>query len=425
MTNTPDLITIVQAIAQLLTSSARLSPGTLLLDEFLRCKGYTFLCDMVCLSTSTERVDELLSVIESLVYVGDNFEETHVSTAQASASRSTQMLALNSPAFAIVSQLLGKCCEAYVEDSATILVRLAHVPENYNVQQEEEETVFSEDDPMGMSDEDGISASSPSLSVSTSTIANTTTQPINHTTTFPLTTTTPPLRTPNSSFSSTTLKRVVSDSWSMLGEDTHKQVALDADLVRLSVLHTILKIYSAHPSNFEVLDDKFGITTALVTCLGLGGNQAFIHDEFVYMTLKLVEYVCMGIVTLKNKPVFLVSLLGNEVLPLLLDHTHDSSTRNPQVFSSVLQSTITLVRFDAAYQHALLSSPSFLEAVVLPYVSGLHTRLHDAHLVDEFPGIVKLMMELLSFPGTLNLLRQSPLLSLLEEVGKYLYSCVH
>jgi hypothetical protein len=81
--------------------------------------------------------------------------------------------------------------------------------------------------------------------------------------------------------------------------------------VRLPVLHAVLTVYAAHPKNFGLLERPFGVLSNLARCLG----DENIHDEVLFMTIKIFELVSLG---LDYRPVTALSALFRETMPKLI-----------------------------------------------------------------------------------------------------------
>lgn len=98
------------------------------------------------------------------------------------------------------------------------------------------------------------------------------------------------------------------------------------DELRLPLLHCVLNIYSSNPSNFGILDKKYGVMSSLV--LSLGSRTSSVSDEFLFMVIKLVELVAMG---MDYKPTHVLKSLCMISLPQIVTRAYmDQSGPAPE-----------------------------------------------------------------------------------------------
>ena len=145
-------------------------------------------------------------------------------------------------------------------------------------------------------------------------------------------------------------------SWKLINEGSagsalprDDAVTIDKQSLRLPLLHSILAVYSSNTENFGFIDDRFRIMSHLAIALS---QPAALHDEFLYMVVKLIELVAMG---MDYRPKDVLLALSETTLPILWSSVvgaADEEHRARYRFGlDLVWNTITkLIRSDSEYK---------------------------------------------------------------------------
>ena len=263
------LLEVLRVIIGLLRCSCR--DSTILLEDFEASRGFELFHIMIC--AFPNRVAELLPELVNLLCFGPGFREAEAEAAVIGAIHPI-LKVRNIRAFSVVSHLVCQLC---------LSEYLAPAPEVV-------ESVLSKylDEKLSYS-KVSIPSISDSLAYAWSII-----------------------ETAGNVKTSTQEDDSNKRHLSVEGLELEHRVK-NFDSLRLPLLHCILNIYSSNPSNFGILDEKFGVMSSLV--LSLGSRTSFVRDEFLFMVIKLVELVAMG---MDYKPSHILKSLCMVTLPQIV-----------------------------------------------------------------------------------------------------------
>ena len=278
------LVEAVQSLIRLLQSSARTS--TALLQEFENVLGYRLLHRMVCILPG--HVDVLLAEIRLLICLGPGYAKAE-KEAEAIGAIHPIHLARNVSAFSIIANLLCQLCTTNGVDISMMMetdrkdyIRKRHLSVesigsskrfswamvNGRHSFREKESPRPSNAPIA---EEGSRGKDPPKA-----------------------------------------KALLLERFNLKRTDSEKSIVVDTETLRLPLLHCILTIYSANPANFGILDEKFGVMNTLVASLG---NPVAVHDEFLFMVIKLLELIAMG---MDYQPTGILTTLSTKTLPELI-----------------------------------------------------------------------------------------------------------
>ena len=369
------LVEVVQHVIRLLQCSARSS--TALLQEFETGLGYRLLHRMVCILP--QQVDTLLGEIRLLICLGPGYAKAE-KEAEAIGAIHPIHLARNVSAFSIIANLLCQLCTTNGVDISMMLetdrkdyIRKRHL----SVESIGSSKRFSWAMVNGRhSFRERQEQQRPES----------------------------PIAEESAKGTSSKAKALLLERFDLKRTDSERSIVVDTETLRLPLLHCILTIYSANPANFGILDEKFGVMNTLVASLG---NPVDIHDEFLFMVIKLLELIAMG---MDYQPKGILTTLSSKTLPQLIQaaaaldakvedeapNEHESSVKYTELpllcsdyssskastdagsfITEALCNTITkLLRSDDDYKNVLREC-GLLDQAIFPFIELVASKTPD------------------------------------------------